>query len=438
MAVLVLAGRRDWGSLWVVCLKVGRAKMGKLLPNAGDGHGSAESAGVNFVEAVSASMRPVEAVIRELAQSDVPVLLLAERGAGKHATAERIHGMSRRSAQPFCWFQCSGLRVEDLEISQGCGAALLGAGTVYLEELADLSADCQAGLLEALPQSHGKGNGSASARRARLICGSARDLEVEVRARRLREDLYYRISGVCLRLPPLRQRKEDIPALMAYFLRRYAQDFRRAVPDLSVETERLFLDYSWPGNLRELEDAAKVLVALGDERVAMGGLRALLRKSDGGQHWKWDFAEGGIASRVARSGKRTDPERADAHPLEPAAGGGGVADQLQGIALQVEANWIRRIWSVLAPRRRYEERDESGSTADRWVAGRSGCWGRPATRGGARKPRAISLRKPCRRRRPRPTTSSEPTTRSTFRCGRSPIFRKPCRYVPMARSPCHC
>jgi two-component system response regulator AtoC len=229
-------------------------------------------------------MRPVEAVIRELAQRDVPVLVLAEPGAGKHATAQRIHQMSQRSEQAFRWFQCLGLRPEDLEILRELEnrGAQLGAGTIYLEELADLNAECQARLLEALPQS--PGNGAAGSERARLICGSARDLEVEVKRGRLREDLYYRISGVCLRLPPLRQRKEDIPFLMGYFLRKYARDFRRRVPDLSAQTLRLFLDYAWPGNLRELEDAARVLVALGDEDVALGGLRAVMRKPEAGSN----------------------------------------------------------------------------------------------------------------------------------------------------------
>jgi two-component system response regulator AtoC len=257
--------------------------MGKLLPNIAKGDGDrsdTEPAGLAFVEGVSASMRPVEAVIRELAQSDVPVLVLAEVGAGKHATAQRIHQMSQRSSQPFRWFQCLGLEPQDLEVlrERENKGEPPSAGTIYLGELADLSSECQACLLEALPQS--PGSGVAGSERARLICGSARDLEVEVKRGRLREDLYYRISGVCLRVPPLRQRKEDIPFLMGYFLRKYARDFRRTVPDLSAETLRLFLDYSWPGNLRELEDAARVLVALGDEHVALGGLRALLRKPE--------------------------------------------------------------------------------------------------------------------------------------------------------------
>jgi len=261
--------------------------MGNLLPNrkSGADNSLGEPAGLAFVEGVSASMRPVEAVIRELAQREVPVLVLAEPGAGKHATAQRIHQMSQRSAQPFRWFQCLGLTPEDLEAlreQEPVDGELPTAGTIYLEELGDLSAECQERLLEALPQS--EGNGAGGRERARLICGSARDLEVEVKRGRLREDIYYRISGVCLRLPPLRQRKEDIPFLMGHFLRKYARDFRHPVPDLSAETLRLFLDYAWPGNLRELEDAARVLVALGDEQVALGGLRALLRKPDAGSN----------------------------------------------------------------------------------------------------------------------------------------------------------
>ncbi len=255
--------------------------MGKSLPSAESGQGQAAlaaPAGLAFVEGVSASMRPVEAVIRELAQSDVPVLVLAEPGAGKHATAQRIHRMSKRSAQPFRWFQCSNVRPDDLDVLQDNRVPPSSSGTIYLVELADLSVEGQARLFEVLPQSSGTEAGGKE--RARLICGSARDLEVEVKRGRLREDLYYRISGVCLRLPPLRQRKEDIPFLMGYFLRKYARDFRRVVPDLSAETLRLFLDYAWPGNLRELEDAARVLVALGDEQVALGGLRAHLRKPD--------------------------------------------------------------------------------------------------------------------------------------------------------------
>src|ERR1700686_2745879 len=159
--------------------------MGKLLPNTGDVHGEnpAELAR-SFVEGLSASMRPVEAVIRELSQSDVPVLLLAEAGAGKRATARRIHEMSRRSAQPFRWFRCSTLKPEDLTVTKfDEGAAPVNAGTIFLEELAELSTSSQACFRDALLQASSSGFPSGSS--ARFICGSARDLEVEVKAGRL-------------------------------------------------------------------------------------------------------------------------------------------------------------------------------------------------------------------------------------------------------------
>src|SRR6267154_3803665 len=228
---------------------------------------------LDFVEGTSPSMRSVEAIMREVAQSEVPVLLLAERGVGKKATARRVHDLSRRGRHTFRVISCASLGSENFGDSAE-HAGLVGAGTVFLEELAELSAEGQAWLLQALTRSNG--NGVRTQGLARLICGSARDLEAEVRTGSLREDLYYRISGVCLRLPPLRQRREDIPVLVEHFLRKYGRDFQRAVPALSEETHRLFLEYSWPGNVKELENAAKAIVALGDEKVAMGGLRAML------------------------------------------------------------------------------------------------------------------------------------------------------------------
>jgi two-component system response regulator AtoC len=232
---------------------------------------------MDFVEGASPSMRSVEAVMREVAQSEVPVLLLAERGVGKKATARRVHDLSRRARQTFRVISCAQLGPERFE-TPAKASHFVGAGTVFLEELAELSAPGQACLLEALTT--GNGNGNRVQGLARIICGSARDLEAEVKVGNLREDLYYRISGVCLRLPPLRQRREDIPVLMEHFLRKYGRDFQRPVPALSEETHRLFQEYSWPGNVRELENAAKAIVALGDEKVAMGGLRAMLLRPD--------------------------------------------------------------------------------------------------------------------------------------------------------------
>jgi two-component system response regulator AtoC len=242
--------------------------------------GDLDAAGCNFVEGLGQSMKALDVVIRELARSEVPVLLLAEAGAGKKATAERIHQMSAHQAEVFQVVSCADVTESMLNKEDRIAGGIFEAGTVYFEELADLSSNCQEALLAFLRTGEGNGNGHAS--RSRVICGSARDLEAEVRAGRFREDIYYRVSGVCLRLPPLRQRREDIPALVNFFLAKYARDFRRPVPALSQATQHLFQDYAWPGNIRELEDAARAIVALGDESVAMGGLRSLLMRSERG------------------------------------------------------------------------------------------------------------------------------------------------------------
>ena len=222
-----------------------------------------------WIESVSAGMRTVEAMIRELSQNDVPVLVVAEHGSGKAAVAARIHSLSRRAAEPSHLYQ-------GLEASEEILAARDGqSGTVYLQEVGDLTAAAQKELVRQIGLS-----GAEQRRVPRYICGTSRELEPEVKAGKFREDLYYGISGVCLRLPPLRQRKEDIPILRDWFLSTAARDFCRAVPVLSPETQNFFLEYNWPGNIRELKDAARAIVGLGDETLAMGGLRSLLRRVD--------------------------------------------------------------------------------------------------------------------------------------------------------------
>jgi DNA-binding NtrC family response regulator len=220
-------------------------------------------------ESVSSGMRTVEAVIRELSQNDVPVLVVAEGGSGKQAAAARIHALSSRASEPF--HVCHGHEATEDLLARWQGEG----GTVYLQDVGDLDSSAQAELVRQIAS-----GGEGSVRVPRFICGTSRELEGEVKAGKFREDLYYRISGVCLRLPPLRQRKEDVPILLDWFLSAAAHDFSRAVPVLSPETQSFFLEYHWPGNIRELKDAARAIVALGDESLAMGGLRSLLRRTD--------------------------------------------------------------------------------------------------------------------------------------------------------------
>src|SRR5271163_2076932 len=224
-----------------------------------------------WLESVSAGMRTVEAVIRELSQNDVPVLVVAEHGSGKAAAAARIHVLSVRGSEPFQVYQ-------GREVNEGILGGCDGQGrTIYLQEVGDLTMAAQKELVRQISLNDGA---DAQRQMPRYICGTSRELEPEVKAGKFREDLYYGISGVCLRLPPLRQRREDIPVLRERFLTVAARDFCRAVPLLSSETQSFFLEYSWPGNIRELKDAARAIVALGDETLAMGGLRSLLRRVD--------------------------------------------------------------------------------------------------------------------------------------------------------------
>ncbi|HLX86769.1 MAG TPA: sigma 54-interacting transcriptional regulator [Terriglobales bacterium] len=228
-----------------------------------------------WLESVSAGMRTVEAVIRELSQNELPVLVVAEHGSGKAAAAARIHALSRRASEPFQLYLGREAVVSTLAACEAQG------GTIYLQEVGDLTPDAQKELVRQIGLNGGHGSKSGP-RVPRFVCGTSRELEPEVKAGRFREDLYYGVSGVCLRLPPLRQRKEDIPGLRDWFLAAAARDFCRPVPMLSPETNNFFVEYNWPGNIRELKDAARAIVALGDETLAMGGLRSLMRRVDRG------------------------------------------------------------------------------------------------------------------------------------------------------------
>jgi two-component system response regulator AtoC len=229
-----------------------------------------------FVTGMSPAMRTLESVIAEIASTNIPVLLIGECGTGKQMFAQRVHQLSRRNGEPLVRIACAAMNfgnfAKELGLnSDGDGEAQKKAGrTIFFDEIGELDAACQRQLLYALP------DGNEETRRgfvnARVISATNRNLDEEMRAGRFRSELYYRINGVCLRLPPLRERKEDIPLLVEFLLTKHAAQLSRPRPMLGPRTLRALMDHSWPGNIRELENVVKKIVALGDEQLALSEL----------------------------------------------------------------------------------------------------------------------------------------------------------------------
>jgi two-component system response regulator AtoC len=219
-----------------------------------------------FVPSSSPAMQALERVSAEIAATDVPVLLVGERGSGKGVLAQRIHRQSLRQGEVFV-----SLSPQSLAAWSGNGhsarsgdwmAPFLAAGTVFVDEVGELPPEAQATMLEML-------SGSERQSGARLICSTRIHLEDEVRLGRFREDLYYRISGICLRIPPLRHRREDIPALAKFFLAKYAALFGRVPMRLAPDTLSALTSCPWPGNVRELENVLKSAAAVRDSDLAI-------------------------------------------------------------------------------------------------------------------------------------------------------------------------
>jgi two-component system response regulator AtoC len=237
----------------------------------------------NFAGGISPAIQNLENVIAEIAHTDIPVLLVGESGTGKEIFARRVHRLSAHGERPLLRISCASMSLAMLSRELGLNpdvrsdTAEGAGGTVFLDEISELDAACQRDLLYALP------DGDTGARRGKLtlrvVSTTSRNLDEEMRAGRFRSELYYRINGVCLRLPPLRERKEDIPLLVELFLTKHATQLGRPRPSLSPRTLQVLLDHSWPGNIRELENVVRKIVALADEQLATAELSATARET---------------------------------------------------------------------------------------------------------------------------------------------------------------
>src|SRR3984957_3082546 len=240
-------------------------------------NGTRASLNQYFVQGVSPAMRALERTIADIASTDIPVLLVGESGTGKEVVALEIHHLSRRRNEPFVKCGCSGLSGDTLSAHLLCSENAsatdrASGGSLFLDGIHHLEPAAQNRLLHLLPD--GAGVPARGCQSMRLISSTTRNLEDEMKGGRFQEELYYRINGVPLRLPRLRDRREDIPALLEFFFKKYASLFERPEPKVSESTMNLLLSHEWPGNIRELENMARKIVALGDEHLATHDLIA--------------------------------------------------------------------------------------------------------------------------------------------------------------------
>ncbi|MFZ0593838.1 MAG: sigma-54 dependent transcriptional regulator [Bryobacteraceae bacterium] len=220
----------------------------------------------------SPAMRQVHQLIKRMSKSRYPVLILGETGTGKEVVAKAIHNMEGRG--PFVVVDCSSLvgPLMESELFGYAKGAFTGAhvsklglldaangGTAFFDEIGELPLDLQMKLLRVLQEKEFRAVGSLSQRSSsfRVIAATNRDLAAEVEAKRFRQDLFYRLNVMRVRLTPLRERRDDIPGLVTHFLSKYGNGH-----EVTEETLQALMQHDWPGNVRELEHAIQHMVAM--------------------------------------------------------------------------------------------------------------------------------------------------------------------------------
>jgi DNA-binding NtrC family response regulator len=257
------------------------ARLGASMPEEPDG--------AQLCWRPSAAMRPVMDMVERIADSDVDVLIRGESGVGKDVVARELHRRSDRRAKPFVKVNCAALPADLLESElfghergafTGAGTTRVGKfefaqhGTVMLDEIGEMPPALQAKILHVLQdrQFTRLGSNRPIDANVRVLAATNRNLEQMMRAGNFREDLYYRLQVIELRVPALRDRREEIVSLVEFFLAKYARVYRRPSLRPSQVLIDAILDYSWPGNIRELENMMKRFVVLQDEVLVLSEL----------------------------------------------------------------------------------------------------------------------------------------------------------------------
>src|SRR5437667_2909398 len=238
----------------------------------------------------SKPMQEIEELIDAMAPSDANVLIVGESGVGKEVIANAIHARSRRAGQPMVKLNCAAFpqTMIEGELFGYVKGAFTGAmhdfpgmiaaadgGTLFLDEISDMPADLQTRFLRVLQEREYRPLGSTQTMKAdfRAIAATNKPIPEALAENRLRSDLYYRLNTFQIEVPPLRKRKEDIPPLIAQFVRQFAQQLGKPEPEIAPAPFQKLLDYSWPGNVRELQNAIEYAVVLA--RQGMIGVKEL-------------------------------------------------------------------------------------------------------------------------------------------------------------------
>ena len=250
------------------------------------------SEGLNLC--TSSKMQPIRELVAKVATTNTTVLLRGESGVGKEIVARAIHKASPRANKQFLKVNCAALPSELLE-SELFGhekGAFTGAyrqkpgkfeaadgGTLLLDEIGEMALRLQAKLLHVLQDGEFSrvGGEKLIGTDVRLIAATNRDLEAAMRSHQFREDLYYRLNVIEIRIPPLRERREEVPVLIEHFRRKFNAQYGRTV-EIPPDTTRVFMEYYWPGNIRELENAVKRIVVLGSARPVHQEILAHLQR----------------------------------------------------------------------------------------------------------------------------------------------------------------
>ena len=245
-----------------------------------------EKYGFRNIIGASPKMQEVYNLVSQVAESDISVLILGETGTGKELIARAIHYNSPRRNSPFVILNCAAIPDELLE-SELFGhvkGAFTGAirdkkgkfeaadtGTIFLDEIGELKGGLQAKLLRVLQdQEFDKVGGTKPIKvDTRIVSATNKDLEAEAREGQFREDLYYRLNVVSIKLPPLRERREDVPLLTNHFLKKHSP--KKTPKKLAPETLDLLMKYDWPGNVRELENVIERAIVLGKDKEILPG-----------------------------------------------------------------------------------------------------------------------------------------------------------------------